>query len=360
MPLKFSMRSTSRPCRLPPTGSGPGGDSMTRWMRLRVGIEQGGELDTGRRHQSRQHQPRLADAVCGRALCWRPVRCALIRGWLKAGVVEDAVRQPATKGTPQGAVISPLPANIYLHYAYDLWTTQWRNGTRGAMIVVRCTPTTRSLVSSTGLTPNCSCGTTTHPHGGTCFGVALGRRLLPDRVRSLEPHPTGRRGDGCRDVRLPGFTHICSRFRGRALPACPAHAARSETGEVARDHRGTSTTMAPKRSRTGRVARVGGPGLQCLPRRAHKHARSVGVPALCCRTLATLMPAQPERSDDMDDGGQVGAERWLPKLPGIPSLAVSTLPRQTPTVEPYAGMPHERALCGARSNARPYRDSSHR
>ena len=46
----------------------------------------------------------------------------LIRGWLKAGVVEDGVRQPATKGTPQGAVISPLLANIYLHYAYDLWT----------------------------------------------------------------------------------------------------------------------------------------------------------------------------------------------------------------------------------------------
>ena len=42
------------------------------------------------------------------------------------GLVEDGVRQPATKGTPQGAVISPLLANIYLHYAYDLWTTQWR------------------------------------------------------------------------------------------------------------------------------------------------------------------------------------------------------------------------------------------
>jgi RNA-directed DNA polymerase len=62
----------------------------------------------------------------------------LIRGWLKAGVVEDGVRQPATKGTPQGAVISPLLANIYLHYTYDLWAEQWRRRhARGAMIVVR-------------------------------------------------------------------------------------------------------------------------------------------------------------------------------------------------------------------------------
>ena len=62
----------------------------------------------------------------------------LIRGWLKAGVVENGVRQPATKGTPQGAVISPLRANIYLHYVYDLWTEQWRgHHATGAMIALR-------------------------------------------------------------------------------------------------------------------------------------------------------------------------------------------------------------------------------
>ena len=62
----------------------------------------------------------------------------LIRKWLKAGVVEDGVKQPAVKGTPQGAVISPLLANIYLHYVYDLWAKQWRKRhARGAMIVVR-------------------------------------------------------------------------------------------------------------------------------------------------------------------------------------------------------------------------------
>ena len=62
----------------------------------------------------------------------------LIRKWLKAGVMEDGCRVAALKGTPQGAVISPLLANIYLHYALDQWTQQWRRRyARGNVIVVR-------------------------------------------------------------------------------------------------------------------------------------------------------------------------------------------------------------------------------
>src|SRR5712692_11065692 len=45
----------------------------------------------------------------------------LIRKWLKVGVMEDGEVTPGTVGTPQGAVISPLLANIYLHYVFDLW-----------------------------------------------------------------------------------------------------------------------------------------------------------------------------------------------------------------------------------------------
>jgi RNA-directed DNA polymerase len=50
----------------------------------------------------------------------------LIRKWLKAGVAEDGQVTPGEVGTPQGAVISPLLANIYLHYVFDLWADQWR------------------------------------------------------------------------------------------------------------------------------------------------------------------------------------------------------------------------------------------
>ena len=62
----------------------------------------------------------------------------LIRKWLKAGVSEDGQWSESKVGTPQGAVISPLLANIYLHYAFDLWGKAWRKKVaRGEMIVIR-------------------------------------------------------------------------------------------------------------------------------------------------------------------------------------------------------------------------------
>ena len=63
---------------------------------------------------------------------------SLIRKWLEAGVIENGCRVPSTKGTPQRAVISPLLANIYVHYAFDQWVQFWRKQRgRGAVVVVR-------------------------------------------------------------------------------------------------------------------------------------------------------------------------------------------------------------------------------
>src|SRR5487761_1340071 len=50
----------------------------------------------------------------------------LIRKWLAAGVIEDGVWSASEEGSPQGATISPLLANVYLHYVFDLWAQQWR------------------------------------------------------------------------------------------------------------------------------------------------------------------------------------------------------------------------------------------
>ncbi len=62
----------------------------------------------------------------------------LIRKWLKAGVMEDGKVIPTEVGTPQGAVISPLLANIYLHYVFDLWADRWRrHHAKGNVIIVR-------------------------------------------------------------------------------------------------------------------------------------------------------------------------------------------------------------------------------
>ena len=61
----------------------------------------------------------------------------LIQKWLKAGVSEEGQWSETTVGTPQGAVISPLLANIYLHYVLDEWAHVWRQQAGGEMFVIR-------------------------------------------------------------------------------------------------------------------------------------------------------------------------------------------------------------------------------
>ena len=62
----------------------------------------------------------------------------LIQKWLKAGVSEDGQWSETKVGTPQGAVVSPLLANVYLHYVFDLWVEAWRKKVaKGDVIVVR-------------------------------------------------------------------------------------------------------------------------------------------------------------------------------------------------------------------------------
>ena len=61
-----------------------------------------------------------------------------VQKWLKAGVLEDGRRTQKQEGTPQGGNISPLLANVYLHYVFDLWANQWRKKqARGEVIIVR-------------------------------------------------------------------------------------------------------------------------------------------------------------------------------------------------------------------------------
>ena len=56
----------------------------------------------------------------------------LVDKWLAAGVIEDGSWSETTQGTPQGASVSPLLANIYLHYVLDLWADWWRRHVRAA------------------------------------------------------------------------------------------------------------------------------------------------------------------------------------------------------------------------------------
>ena len=82
------------------------------------------------------NQQYLVDCVEQRIGDPRMIR--LIQKWLKAGILEDGVVTVSEMGTGQGAVISPLLANIYLHYGLDLWAERWRRcEAKGDMIFVR-------------------------------------------------------------------------------------------------------------------------------------------------------------------------------------------------------------------------------
>ena len=81
----------------------------------------------------------------------------LIQKWLKAGVLEDGVVTTSEQGTGQGSVASPLLANVYLHYVFDLWAERWRRReATGAMIVVRYMRTTLWQASNTKPMPDAS------------------------------------------------------------------------------------------------------------------------------------------------------------------------------------------------------------
>nr|WP_246789733.1 reverse transcriptase domain-containing protein [Bradyrhizobium sp. CCBAU 51765] len=83
----------------------------------------------------------IASGCCG---WWRtgspdPLILRLIGLWLRAGVLESGEKQETDRGTPQGASISPLLANIFLHYILDLWVHQWRRRhARGRVVTARC------------------------------------------------------------------------------------------------------------------------------------------------------------------------------------------------------------------------------
>ena len=137
----------------------------------------------------------------------------LIRKWLKAGVIEDGQVIATGTGTPQGAVISPLLANIYLHYVFDLWAERWRRReAAGDMIIVRYAD---DIVVGFQ-----------HQTDAERFRAELTQRLAefaltlhPDKTRLIEfgrPAADHRKGRGLgkpETFNFLGFTHICALSR---------------------------------------------------------------------------------------------------------------------------------------------------
>jgi group II intron reverse transcriptase/maturase len=135
----------------------------------------------------------------------------LIRKWLKAGVMEDGVTSATVVGTPQGAVVSPVLSNIYLHYSFDLWAHQWRRReARGEVIFVRYAD---DYVSGFQYEADARAFLTDLGERLEHFGLSL----HPDKTRLVEfgRYAAERRAE--RGLGKPetftflGFTHICGK-----------------------------------------------------------------------------------------------------------------------------------------------------
>src|SRR6201981_1680475 len=138
----------------------------------------------------------------------------LIQKWLNAGVLEDGKRIRVEEGTPQGGSASPLLANVYLHYVFDLWIQAWRRKQAdGDMIIVR-------------FADDIVVGFQTKADAVRFWAELIERmrkfslELHPEKTRLLEFGPFAaenrkKRGEGKPETfNFLGFTHICGQKRG--------------------------------------------------------------------------------------------------------------------------------------------------
>ncbi len=137
----------------------------------------------------------------------------LIKQWLRAGVLEDGVWSETEAGTPQGAVISPLLANVYLHYVFDLWVHHWRtHRATGDVIVVR-------YADDTVLGFQHRAEAERFLQDWRERLRKFGLELHPEKTRLIEfgrfaAERRKQRGEGKPETfSFLGFTHICGRTR---------------------------------------------------------------------------------------------------------------------------------------------------
>ena len=180
----------------------------------------------------------------------------LIQKWLKAGILEDGVVTVGDRGTGQGSVISPLLANIYLHYALDLWAVRWRRReATGDMIIVRYADD--FIIGFQ------------HESDARRFLDEM-RERLEEFALSLHPEKTRliefgrfaaerrkRRGLGKPETfNFLGFTFICGKTRAGKFQIKTEDPAGPHAGEAEDDQRGDVAAHAPADPRAGEVAAV--------------------------------------------------------------------------------------------------------
>jgi RNA-directed DNA polymerase len=271
----------------------------------------------------------------------------LIQKWLRAGVLEDGIRKPGEYGTVQGGSISPLLANVYLHYVLDLWAQQWREKrASGDVVIVRFADDFivgfehreeaeafhRDLIERFA-----RFSLELHPEKTKL--LRFGKRA---RKGSKDDGPTGTPGT----FRFLGFTHICGKRR--------------DGGFTVYRHTDRKRFQAKLRDVSEKLRRM---MHRPIPEQARYlaavvrgHTRYYGVPfnsgAITRFRFAVVhiwhwfLRRRSQRNRMTWERMSRLASRWIPCRPCLPTLSVQTAPRPIPEVGAQCGSPARWDLCG--------------
>src|SRR3954449_8567669 len=275
-----------------------------------------------------------------------PRMIRLIRKWLKTGILEDGVVTVSDMGTGQGSVASPLLANVYLHYVFDLWAERWRRReATGDMIVVRCAD---DIVVGFG-----------HEADARRFRDAMRERLEefalslhPDKTRLIEfgrlaAVKRARRGLGKPETfAFLGFTFICGRSRQGRFLLCRKtrrDRMRAKLKEIKEELRRRPPQPIPEQGKWLRQVVSGFFNYHAVPTngRALVAFRS-HVETLWWRSLRRRSQRDPTPWPRM----RKLADDWLPKPRTLHPWPSTRFAVRHPRWEPYAGMPHVRFCAG--------------
>jgi RNA-directed DNA polymerase len=273
----------------------------------------------------------------------------LIQKWLSAGIVEDGNWTESEEGTPQGATVSPLLANVYLHYVFDQWVERWRSERAGGeMLVVRYAD---DFVVGFQ-----------RREDAERFRAELGERLAgfglelkAEKTRLIEFGRFAAENRAARGLGKPetfdflGFTHICGKTRtGRfqVKRTTIAKRMRARLKEVKTELMRRMHLPTPEVGRwlgsvvQGHLAYFAVPGNLDAVRAFHDQVRRQWRRAL--KRLSQRANATWERFDRL-------ANRWLPKTRTIHPFPEQRFDARHPRQEPSAVVPLAGICAGGRS-----------
>ena len=270
----------------------------------------------------------------------------LIKKWLHAGVLEDGRLTQSELGRVQGGSISPLLANIYMHYAFDLCVKQWRGRhARGDVIAVRYAD---DWVAGFQYREDAErFKRAVHERLGR-FGL----KLHPDKTRLIEfgrfaPYNRCRRGQGKPDTfDFLGFTHCCGKTRKGKLIVLRITSGKRMHAKLLGVKTALRKCMHQPIAEQGEVPALGGGGRWPLLCRALQRGACAGLPIPDGQVVAShAVPPQSGQAHELE--AHVQARCSLVAIPShLPPVPEPASGRHDPRQEPYLVVPHVRICEG--------------